>query len=990
MSKYSTKCGPNATDNYDDYSMVGTVYRWAHNIVGTGIVEECSASNYQCYQESYSIGSGITELADSCLSKTSITSISLPSTLEVIGNSCFRNTRITSILLPASLNKLGHTNFPETLTSLNIPVLIDEFFVDNITECNSLSSITVDKENKFYKSENGMLFNFDMTELLYCPNAKSDIVNIPNSVKRIGDYCFYKCNKIKKISIPTSVEFIGNHAFSNVEIDKLIIPNSVKAIGESCFESAEIGESLKMSSQIDKFPSRCFYKSNIKTFSYNFSTLQELSDSAISKIEKDIIPEIVSLRNLRYLGYNSLNNCNETRLFELFSTLQNIDGNAFDNCHDKMVIRFFSYCPIKVENTAFNSVSDNATLVVPKGTKLIFENTIPWSNFSNIEEWPLDKDYDQKGEEVEVTDETHSLRLRSVADSKMKADRCFLKEIINDISLNYQYVESDEEYKEALALIKYNRSFTPAIISDLELTMCQNWINKYKLKLIERAILISPSSPSLLTQGVKKSSIQDIEAFSLPVLDVTPKLPELHDTCGNVDVFFNEEILKQVQNNLTLAKQNVKIAVSWFTNYTLFKQVKEIAKSGIKVQLITNNDLTNNGGYCLDFNELINVGVEISLVEYPHLVHHKFCIIDDVIVLNGSYNWTRFSAKNYENIMVISGDGAVVRQFTDEFEEILSKAEYKNIDKMPDTVPERPEYDRSAFRQYITEELDAQARETTDERDKITALYAAVKLNPQYMQKINPTAEKQYVDAFKVFDDSSKMQKTIVAMVDNKKDTTQSQQTPTALTKSTSSDNVTTPKAMSKASVTNVVTKQEKEARTRVAAKSLLMVLDVSGSMDNTYKQGHVHSITKKALSASLAISESEEVAVWTFGNDATFKGNVGVDKINEIEKIVCKNEGTNLNKFVSKANSSIDDGALVIIFTDDDSSSIENAINGMKQRSKVFWQIIVCGSSSTNIQNTITNVENTSVVSLNDYSSKTDEEISQILLKDYIGWKNH
>lgn len=989
MSERYTNCGPNATDNYD-FIGKGKGSYWSHDIVGTGIVEECSADNSYRYQELYSIGSGITELADSCLSKTSITSISLPSTLEVIGNSCFRNTRITSILLPASLNKLGHTNFPETLTSLNIPVLIDEFFVDNITECNSLSSITVDKENKFYKSENGMLFNFDMTELLYCPNAKSDIINIPNSVKRIGDYCFYKCNKIKKITIPTSVEFIGNHAFSNIEIDKLIIPNSVKAIGESCFESAVIRESLKMSSQIDKFPSRCFYKSNINTFSYNFSTVQELSDSAISNIEKDIIPEIVSLRNLRYLGNNSLNYCNETRLFELFSTLQNIDGNAFDNCHDKMVIRFFSYCPIKVEKNAFNSVSDNATLVVPKGTKLIFENTIPWSNFSNIEEWPLDKDYDQKGEEVEVTDETHSLRLRSVADSKMKADRYFLKEIINDISLNYQYVESDEEYKEALALIKYNRSFTPAIISDLELTMCQNWINKYKLKLIERAILISPSSPSLLTQGVKKSSIQDIEAFSLPVLDVTPKLPELHDTCGKVDVFFNEEILKQVQNNLTLAKQNVKIAVSWFTNYTLFKQVKEIAKSGIKVQLITNNDLTNNGGYCLDFNELINVGVEISLVEYPHLVHHKFCIIDDVIVLNGSYNWTRFSAKNYENIMVISGDGAVVRQFTDEFEEILSKAEYKNIDKMPDTVPERPEYDRSAFRQYITEELDAQARETTDERDKITALYAAVKLNPQYMQKINPTAEKQYVDAFKVFDDSSKMQKTIVAMVDNKKDTTQSQQTPTALTKSTSSDNVTTPKAMSKASVTNVVTKQEKEARTRVAAKSLLMVLDVSGSMDNTYKQGHVHSITKKALSASLAISESEEVAVWTFGNDATFKGNVGVDKINEIEKIVCKNEGTNLNKFVSKANSSIDDGALVIIFTDDDSSSIENAINGMKQRSKVFWQIIVCGSSSTNIQNTITNVENTSVVSLNDYSSKTDEEISQILLKDYIGWKKH
>ena len=186
MTDYSCKCGPTAIDKETTYSVL---YR-SHNIVGTGIVKNCSAANCSSHEEPYSIGSGITELADSCLSKLSITSISLPSTLEVIGNSCFKNSRIKSILLPASLIKLGHTNFPESLTSLNIPVLIDEFFVDNITECNSLSSITVDEENKFYKSEDGMLFNYDMTELLYCPNAKSDIVIIPNSVKRIGDYCF--------------------------------------------------------------------------------------------------------------------------------------------------------------------------------------------------------------------------------------------------------------------------------------------------------------------------------------------------------------------------------------------------------------------------------------------------------------------------------------------------------------------------------------------------------------------------------------------------------------------------------------------------------------------------------------------------------------------------------------------------------------------------------------------------------------------------------
>ncbi|MBQ1991680.1 MAG: 50S ribosomal protein L9, partial [Clostridia bacterium] len=104
---------------------------------------------------------------------------------------------------------------------------------------------------------------------------------------------------------------------------------------------------------------------------------------------------------------------------------------------------------------------------------------------------------------------------------------------------------------------------------------------------------------------------------------------------------------------------------------------KEIAATGIKVQLITNNDLINNGGYCLNFNELINEGVEISLIEYPHLLHHKFCIVDDDVIVNGSYNWTRFSSKNYENIIVIRNDSDAVEAFTKEFENLLENAEHK-------------------------------------------------------------------------------------------------------------------------------------------------------------------------------------------------------------------------------------------------------------------------------------------------------------------------
>ena len=59
-----------------------------------------------------------------------------------------------------------------------------------------------------------------------------------------------------------------------------------------------------------------------------------------------------------------------------------------------------------------------------------------------------------------------------------------------------------------------------------------------------------------------------------------------------------------------------------------------------------------------------------------------------------------------------------------------------------------------------------------------------------------------------------------------------------------------------------------------------------------------------------------------------------------------------------------------------------------MKNKSKVFWQLIVYGKDHSNISNAIAGVNNASVVCLNDYASKSDKEINEILLKDYVVWK--
>ena len=194
-----------------------------------------------------------------------------------------------------------------------------------------------------------------------------------------------------------------------------------------------------------------------------------------------------------------------------------------------------------------------------------------------------------------------------------------------------------------------------------------------------------------------------------------------------------EHIGEEVIKKIISAKKSIKIAMAWFTNFDIFRVIKhKLESSDVEITLVTNNDLINNGGYCLNFNELIGAGLKIYLYEYPDMLHHKFCIIDDELVMTGSYNWTFFSeAVNRENMFIIKDDDMVTESFIDEFNYIINGR--LAIDRMPDTVPDRPEYDRSSFKQYISEELVIRtrrrignARENISRAKTLSPSYASV------------------------------------------------------------------------------------------------------------------------------------------------------------------------------------------------------------------------------------------------------------------------
>lgn len=56
-------------------------------------------------------------------------------------------------------------------------------------------------------------------------------------------------------------------------------------------------------------------------------------------------------------------------------------------------------------------------------------------------------------------------------------------------------------------------------------------------------------------------------------------------------------------------------------------------------------------------------------------MHHKFAILDNQILLTGSYNWTKESEEeNHENLLVLH-DPALVQKYQEEFEALWNDAE---------------------------------------------------------------------------------------------------------------------------------------------------------------------------------------------------------------------------------------------------------------------------------------------------------------------------
>jgi hypothetical protein len=240
-----------------------------------------------------------------------LTSVNFPSKLVSIGNNAFSNcTALQSVSIPNSMTSLGSAVF---------------------SSCTSLDNITVGSLNPLYASNNGLLYNKSVENLLQCPAGKMGEIILPTSVQRISSEAFKGCSKITSVTIPDGVELIPNNAFLNCtslstislgdgleSIDSYAfkncstlmfvnLPDLVYAIGDNAFENCTSLDNVDFSPALTTIGQKCFLNcSNLNSFS---------------------LPTLVSR-----IGVEAFKGCSDLREVALSDSLKILGQYAFIGC----------------------------------------------------------------------------------------------------------------------------------------------------------------------------------------------------------------------------------------------------------------------------------------------------------------------------------------------------------------------------------------------------------------------------------------------------------------------------------------------------------------------------------------------------------------------------------------------------------------------------------------------------------------------------------
>ena len=155
--------------------------------------------------------------------------------------------------------------------------------------------------------------------------------------------------------------------------------------------------------------------------------------------------------------------------------------------------------------------------------------------------------------------------------------------------------------------------------------------------------------------------------------------PSLNINGTQVETFFSPDdgAAGRIEELLDEAAESIYFLAFSFTSDDFAEALLNAAGRGVSVEgVFEESQYYSNTG--TEFANLQDAGLDVYLDGNPRNMHHKLFILDEEIVITGSYNFSRSAEeKNDENVLIIH-NADVAAQFMAEFDRVITTAREKS------------------------------------------------------------------------------------------------------------------------------------------------------------------------------------------------------------------------------------------------------------------------------------------------------------------------
>lgn len=144
------------------------------------------------------------------------------------------------------------------------------------------------------------------------------------------------------------------------------------------------------------------------------------------------------------------------------------------------------------------------------------------------------------------------------------------------------------------------------------------------------------------------------------------------------DRLHQDSSLRKLLQYLDSTRKSLDLCLFLITCHEFADLALRCQARGVKVRLIVDQSNVSVSGS--QVGKLRKAGVFVRSRKQHFLMHHKFGLIDNRLLINGSFNWTRQAIMGNNENVVISNDPMMVNKFLEEFEKLWELFDPDNVE----------------------------------------------------------------------------------------------------------------------------------------------------------------------------------------------------------------------------------------------------------------------------------------------------------------------